>query len=232
MSFISSKEYNTRDLATQPIGKLLRQYAMPSIVAMTASSLYNIVDSIFVGRGCGALAFSGLAITFPLINILAAFGSLVGVGGSALISIRLGQKDYKTARLVLGNVILLNVILGAVVGVVGLIFIDPILRCFGASDDTLGYARSYMIVMLLANVFTHLYYGLNGVLRAAGHPKESMYATIVAIVLNIILDPIFIFVFHRGVQGAAIATVLAQFIAIVWQFTIFCRPKGRIAYSA
>ncbi len=228
MSFISSKEYNTRDLATQPIGKLLRQYAMPSIVAMTASSLYNIVDSIFVGRGCGALAFSGLAITFPLINILAAFGSLVGVGGSALISIRLGQKDYKTARLVLGNVILLNVILGAIVGGVGLIFIDPILRCFGASDDTLSYARSYMIVMLLANVFTHLYYGLNGVLRAAGHPKESMYATIVAIVLNIILDPIFIFVFHRGVQGAAIATVLAQFIAIVWQFTIFCRPKEEL----
>ena len=223
-----SKDYNTLELATEPTGKLLRKYAMPSIIAMTASSLYNIVDSIFVGRGCGALAFSGLAVTFPLCNILAAFGSLVGVGGSALVSIRLGQKDYKTARLVLGNVIMLNVILGAIVGAIGLIFLDPILRSFGATDETLGFARSYMIVTLVANVFTHLYYGLNGVLRAAGHPQESMYATIVAIVLNIILDPIFIFVFRRGVQGAAIATVIAQLIAIIWQFTIFCRPKEEL----
>lgn len=216
---------SSTELGTKPISTLLRQYAMPAIIAMTASSLYNMVDSVFVGRGCGAMAFSGLAVTFPLINILAAFGSLVGVGGSALISIRLGQKDYKTAGLVLGNVILLNLILGAIVGVIGLLFIDPILRCFGASDETLGYARSYMVVMLFANVFTHIYYGLNGVLRSAGHPKSAMYATIVAVVLNILLDPLFIFVFHRGVQGAAIATVLSQFVAIVWQFAVLCRPK-------
>lgn len=225
MSSLPKNETVAHELATEPIGKLLRQYAMPAIIAMTASSLYNLVDSIFVGRGCGALAFSGLTVTFPLINILAAFGSLVGVGGSALISIRLGQKDYKTAGLVLGNVVLLNLILGAVAGVVGLVFLDPILRCFGASEDTLGYARSYMQVILWTNVFTHIYYGLNGVLRSAGHPKAAMYATIVAVVLNILLDPLFIFAFHRGVQGAAIATVLSQFVAILWQVFVLCRPK-------
>ncbi|MCM1034223.1 MAG: MATE family efflux transporter [Paludibacter sp.] len=212
-------------LGTEPIGKLLRQYAMPAIIAMTASSLYNLVDSIFVGRGCGALAFSGLAVTFPLMNILAAFGSLVGVGGSTLISIKLGQKDYDSAQLVLGNVVLLNLVIGAVIGGLGLMFLEPILYFFGASEQTLPYAGSYMVIILVANFFTHLYYGLNGVLRSSGHPKLAMNATIVAVMVNVVLDPLFIFVLGMGVRGVAVATVISQFVAIVWQVSVLCNTN-------
>lgn len=219
------------ELGTLPISKLLRQYAMPAIIAMTASSLYNMVDSIYIGQGVGSLAFSGLTVTFPLMNILAAFGSLVGVGASALIAIKLGQKDYKTAQLVLGNVVLLNVILSSIVGVIGFIFLDPILYFFGASDQTIGYARSYMQVILGANFFTHIYFGLNGVLRSSGHPKQAMYATIVAVTTNIVLDPIFIFVFDLGVQGAAWATMISQLVAIVWQFSLLCNPKELLHFN-
>ncbi len=221
----------TLELGTAPIGKLLRKYAMPAIIAMTASSLYNIVDSIYIGQGCSALAFSGLTVTFPFMNVLAAFGSLVGVGASALIAIKLGQRDYQSASQVLGNVVILNIVLSGIVGALGFIFLDPILYFFGASPDTIPYARSYMQVILAANFFTHIYYGLNGVLRSAGHPKQSMAATIVAVSINIILDPIFIFVFDMGVRGAAVATVISQLIAIVWQFILLCNPKELLHFE-
>lgn len=219
------------ELGTQPISKLLRQYAMPAIIAMTASSLYNMVDSIYIGQGVGSMAFSGLTITFPLMNILAAFGSLVGVGASALIAIKLGQKDYDTAKLVLGNVVLLNIVLSGIVGIAGLIFLDPILYFFGASEQTIMHARSYMQVILVTNFFTHIYFGLNGVLRSSGHPKQAMYATIVAVVTNIVLDPIFIFALELGVQGAAWATVISQFVAIVWQFSLLCNKKELLHFD-
>ena len=219
------------ELGTQPISKLLRQYAMPAIIAMTASSLYNMVDSIYIGQGVGSMAFSGLTITFPLMNILAAFGSLVGVGASALIAIKLGQKDYDTAKLVLGNVVLLNIVLSGIVGIAGLIFLDPILYFFGASEQTIMHARSYMQVILVTNFFTHIYFGLNGVLRSSGHPKQAMYATIVAVVTNILLDPIFIFALELGVQGAAWATVISQFVAIVWQFSLLCNKKELLHFD-
>ncbi len=204
---------------------------MPAIIAMTASSLYNIVDSIYIGQGCSALAFSGLTVTFPFMNVLAAFGSLVGVGASALIAIKLGQRDYQSASQVLGNVVILNIVLSGIVGALGFIFLDPILYFFGASPDTIPYARSYMQVILAANFFTHIYYGLNGVLRSAGHPKQSMAATIVAVSINIILDPIFIFVFDMGVRGAAVATVISQLVAIVWQFILLCNPKELLHFE-
>ncbi len=218
-------------MGTAPIGRLLRKYAMPAIIAMTASSLYNIVDSIYIGQGCSALAFSGLTVTFPFMNVLAAFGSLVGVGASALIAIKLGQRDYQSASQVLGNVVILNIVLSGLVGALGFIFLDPILYFFGASPDTIPYARSYMQVILAANFFTHIYYGLNGVLRSVDHPKQSMMATIVAVSINIILDPIFIFVFDMGVRGAAIATVISQLVAIVWQFILLCNPKELLHFE-
>ena len=208
------------ELGTERIRKLLIQYAVPAIIAMTASSLYNMVDSIFIGHGVGALAISGLALTFPLMNLAAAFGSLVGVGAATLTSMRLGQRDYETAQRVLGNVVMLNVIIGIAFGVVALIFLDPILYFFGASEATIGYAREYMIIILLGNVVTHLYLGLNAILRAAGHPRKSMYATINTVIINAILDPIFIFWFDWGIRGAAIATVLAQIISLMWQFRL------------
>ncbi len=208
-------------LGTDNIGKLLMQYSIPAIIAMTASSLYNMIDSIFIGHGVGSMAISGLALTFPLMNLAAAFGSLVGAGAATLISVRLGQKDYDTAQRVLGNVLVLNLIIGLLFTVVFLMFLDPILYFFGASDQTIGYARDYMQVILLGNVVTHLYLGLNATLRAAGHPQKAMYATISTVVINLLLAPLFIFGFGWGIQGAAIATVLAQLIALIWQLKLF-----------
>ena len=208
------------ELGTERIRKLLMQYAVPAVVAMTASSLYNMVDSIFIGHGVGPLAISGLALTFPLMNLAAAFGSLVGVGAATLISMRLGQRDYATAQRVLGNVVMLNLLLGVGFGLVALLFLDPILYFFGASDATIGYAREYMTVILLGNVITHMYLGLNSVLRASGHPRKAMYATINTVVIHTVLDPIFIYGFGWGIRGAAIATVLAQIISLVWQFRL------------
>ncbi len=215
----------TTELGTAPIGKLLLQYALPAIIAMTASSLYNIVDTIYIGHGCGMLALSALTVAKPFMDICAAFGSLVGVGASTILAITLGRKDYESANKVLGNVLVLNFLLGALIMGIGLLWLDPILVAFGASDDTLAYAHDYMEIILFGNILTHVYYGLNNMLRSMGHPKFAMISTITAVTVNIVLDPIFIFLLDMGVQGAALATVLSQAVAVVWQFTIFCNPK-------
>ena len=165
-------------LGTENVGKLLLQYAIPAIIAMTASSIYNITDSIFIGHGVGSLALSGLAITFPLMNLGAAFGSLVGVGASTLLSVRLGQKDYETANHILGNVFVLNIIMGSIFSIITLLFLDPILIFFGASAETLPYAHDFMVIILCGNVFTHMFLGLNAMLRSAGNPRKAMMATI------------------------------------------------------
>ena len=219
------------ELGTKPVGKLLMQYAIPAIIAMTASSLYNMVDSIFIGQGVGPLAISGLAITFPLMNLSAAFGAAVGVGASTFISVKLGQKDYDTAKHILGNTMTLNLIMGLGVGLVCLLFLDPILRFFGASDQTIPYARDYMVIILLGNVITHMYFGLNAVLRAAGKPKHAMSATIFTVVLNTLLDPLFIYTFGLGIKGAAYATVLAQSLALIWQLYTCSRPKELLHFK-
>lgn len=208
-------------LGTESIGKLLMQYAVPAIIAMTASSLYSMVDSIFIGHGVGTMALSALALTFPLMNLGAAFGALVGVGAATLISVKLGQKDYDTAQRVLGNVFVLNILLGLAFTVIVFPFLNPILYFFGGSDETVEYARQFMEIILLGNVVTHLYLGLNAVLRASGHPKQAMYATIATVAINTILAPIFIFMFDWGIRGAAIATVSAQVIALLWQLKQF-----------
>lgn len=224
-----SRQFIPTELGTEKISKLLRQYAVPAIIAMTASSLYNMVDSIFIGQGVGALAISGLAITFPFMNIAAAFGTLVGIGASTLVSVKLGQKDYTSAKKVLGNVFILNIIIGVIFTIISLVFVDPILYFFGASENTIFYAREYMVIILLGNVITHLYFGLNNVLRSSGHPQKAMMLTITTVVVNTILDPIFIFVFGWGIQGAAIATVLAQLISLLWQIHIF-RNKNELLH--
>ena len=218
------------ELGTESIRSLLIKYALPGIIAMTASSLYNIVDSIFIGHGCGALALSGLTVAKPFMDICAAFGTLVGVGASTLVAIKLGEKDYNTAGRILGNVILLNTLLGALVMIIGLIWMDPILYAFGASEATIGYAREYMEIILAGNILTHIYFGLNSMLRSMGHPRTSMVATIVAVFINIVLDPILIFGMDMGVRGAALATVLSQAIAVIWQMTIFMNPKEIIHF--
>ena len=213
------------ELGTEKVGKLLKKYAMPAIIAMTASSLYNMVDSIFIGQGCGAMAISGLALTFPLMNLSAAFGTLVGVGGATLISVLLGQKNYDMAKKVLSNVFIMNVALGIVFAAVSLTFLNPILRFFGASEATLPYARAYMIPILIGNVATHLYFGLNAIVRVSGHPQKAMYATVLTVGLNTLLDPLFIFGFKMGIQGAAVATVLAQCVSFAWVMRILCDKR-------
>lgn len=220
----------TTELGTAPIHKLLFKYAMPAIIAMTASSLYNIVDSIYIGHGCGALALGALTVAKPFMDICAAFGSLVGVGASSLLAIYLGERDYEKANKVLGNVIVLNIILSTLVMIVGLIWLDPILMAFGASEETLGYAHDYIEIILFGNVLTHIYFGLNSMLRSAGHPRFSMVATIVAVTINIILDPIFIFGLGMGVRGAALATVLSQAVAVVWQLTKFLNKDELVRF--
>lgn len=223
--YIMDNKQATLELGTKPIGKLLTQYSLPAIVAMTAASLYNMVDSIFIGQGVGPMAISGLAITFPFMNLAAAFGAGVGVGASTCISVKLGQRDYKTAQLLLGNTVTLNIVIGLLFSVVALLFLDPILYFFGASEQTIPYARDYMVVVLAGNVFSHTYFGMNAVLRAAGKPRHAMGATIFTVIMNTILDPIFIYPLGMGIKGAAYATILSQLLALVWQMWLFSRPQ-------
>ena len=221
----------TLELGTKPVSRLLMQYALPAIVAMVASSLYNMVDSIFIGQGVGALAIAGLAITFPFMNLSAAFGAAIGVGSCTFISMKLGQRDYAIANKILGNCMMLNIVVGLCFGGICLLFLDPILRFFGASDNTLPYARDYMQIILCGNVFTHLYFGLNAVLRSASKPRHAMYATIFTVVVNTILDPIFIYGLDLGIRGAAFATVLSQFLALSWQWRLFSNKNELLHFD-
>ena len=194
------------ELGTERIPKLLKQYAVPAIIAMTASSLYNMVDAI-------------------------AFGTLVGVGASTMASMLLGQKNYDIARKVLGNVVVLNFIIGLLFTIVALVFLDPILYFFGASENTISYAREYMEIILAGNVITHIYFGLNSLLRSAGHPKKAMAATIMTVLLNAVLDPLFIFTFDMGIRGAAVATILAQIVALILVVVWFCDKRELIHFE-
>ena len=209
------------ELGTKPVGHLLWQYALPAIVAMSASSLYNIIDRAMIGQIVGPEAIAGLGITFPFMNLSAAFGAAVGVGSSACISVKLGQKDYQTAGHLLGNTITLNLIIGLSFMLICLLFLDPILLFFGASDVTLPYARSFMTIILLGNVITHMYFGLNAVLRAAGKPKHAMYSVLFTVAMNIVLVILFVWWFRWGIQGAALATVTSQTMAMCWQIKLF-----------
>lgn len=219
------------DLGTKDIGKLLKSYAVPAIIAMTASSLYNMVDSIFIGQGVGPMAISGLAVTFPLMNLSTAFGTLVGVGGATILSVLLGQKNYEAAGKVLGNIVSLNIIIGLLFMIAALIFIDPILYFFGASENTLPYAREYMRIILYGNVVSHVYFGLNGAMRSSGNPKKAMGLTIFTVVFNSILDPIMIFWFDMGIAGAAWATVIAQVAAMILVLMHFSNRKRVVHFE-
>ena len=215
------------ELGTKPIGSLIKQYAVPGIIAMTASSLYNMVDSIYIGHiaDVGSLSIAGLAVTFPLMNISTAFGTLVGVGAATMISVLLGQKNYGAAQKVLCNDITLNIITGVIFTIVSLLWMDPILRFFGASDATLPFAREYMIVIALGNAVTHLYFGLNSIVRSSGNPKLAMGLTLFTVISNAILDPIFIFVLGMGIKGAALATVLCQCMSLGYTLWYFLNPE-------
>ena len=227
------------ELGTEKIGTLLRRYAVPGIIAQTAASLYNMVDSIYIGHipEVGSYAISGLAVTFPLMNISIALGTLVGVGAMTLISILLGQKNYEAAGKVLSNTLTLNTIIGIVFTFVALFFLDPILYFFGASDKTLPFARDYMTIIILGNTFSHLMHGFNGIIRCSGHPRTAMGLTLFTVISNAILDPVFIFGLGMGIRGAALATVICQILALIYtlrflsdkrRFLHFGKPLFRI----
>lgn len=225
------KENNPHILGEAPIGKLLVEYSIPAIIGMTLTSLYNIIDSIFIGHGVGALAISGLAITFPLMNLLVAFCTLVGVGGATLSSIRLGQKDKKGAEDILGNVAILCVINAIFYGGLAFIFLEPILFFFGASEATLPYARDFMQVILLGSPISYVMIGLNNIMRATGYPQKAMLSSMLTVGCNIILAPIFIFVLNWGIRGAALATICSQFIGMLWVLYHFYSPKTYIRFQ-
>lgn len=207
---------STLSLGTDPIGKLLLKYSIPAIIAMASASLYNIIDSIFVGHGVGGAAIAGMAITMPIMNICAAFGAMVGVGAGARISIRLGEGNKAAAEKVLGNAIMLNIVIGASVMTAMLLFMDPILMLFSggqATQQTITYARDFMTIIMSGNIITHLYLGMNDMMRASGYPKKAMIAMLTSVFMNLILNPLFIFKFGWGIRGSAASTVISQCIA-------------------
>ena len=218
-------------LGTKSIGSLLLHYSLPAIIAMTASSLYNMMDSMFIGHGIGAMALAGLSATFPFMNLGAAFGAMVGAGAATVVSVKLGQQDYDSANHAMGNVILLNVGIGFLFMVVSLIFLDPILYFFGASANTIAYARDYMQVILAGNIITHLYLGLNSVLRSSGHPREAMNVTLLTVALNFVLNYLFVFVIHWGIRGVAIGTILAQTIGLAMVMRYFLKPNSVLRFK-
>lgn len=221
----------THLLRTEPIGRLLLHYSLPAIAAMVVYSLYNIIDSIFIGHGVGPLALSGLAITFPVMNLIFALVLLVGLGGAAICSIRLGQQDTEGASMVLGNVVLLGLINGIVFSFFFRSILDPLLTAFGASEVTLPYAREFMEIMLYGLPITCTMFGPNHLIRATGYPRKSMLSAIFTVGVNIILAPVFIFWLHWGIRGAALATVMAQFVGMIWVLSHFLNRNSMVHFQ-
>lgn len=232
---IESSSKGETDKATrlgfEPIGKLLINYSLPAIIGMTASSLYNIIDRVFIGNGVGPLAISGLALTLPIMALTAAFGAMIGAGASAMVSIRLGQQRKDDATNILGNTLILNFIIGLSITVLGLIFVEPILYAFGASDATLPYAKDFIQIILIASLFNHNFMGLNNVMRASGYPGKAMWSSILTVIVNICLAPLFIFVFDWGIRGAAFATAIAQFTGFCWVMFHFINKESFIHFQ-
>lgn len=210
-----SQTDSSNKLATENIGKLMWEYTLPAIMGTVVMSLYNIVDRIFIGQGVGALAISGLALTMPFSIVLMAFGMLIGAGSASRISITLGENNKDKAEKILGNAITLTFIMSGTAILLSMIFMDDILRLFGGTDNTLQYAREYMMIIIPGGIFTALYFGMNNILRASGHPKKAMQNIMLGAIINTVLDPIFIFVFDWGIQGAAWATVISYLIGTI-----------------
>ena len=222
---------NTQALETRPIGSLLWQYALPAIITQVVASVYNIVDRVFLGQYVGALAIAGLAITMPIMNIIHALGSLVGVGASSRMSIVLGRKDVRWAEKILGNSMLLTFFFGALFVTGGYLFMDRILELFGASDDTIGYARQYMVIVLPGMFFTTMTFNLTGLIRASGYPTKSMWIMAGGAILNIFLDALFIMVMGWGIAGAAAATSISMFTTAVVAVAHFVSPQSFIRFK-
>ena len=207
------------------------QYSLPAIIASLATSLYNIIDSVFIGRGVGAMAITGLAITFPLMNLVVAFCVLVAVGGATISSIFLGQKAPEKASQVVGNVTVFCLIHAVVIMSVGLLFLDPILYFFGATAETIGYALSFMRIILFGTPISYVFLGLNNLMRATGYPRKAMISALLSVAINIVVAPLLIFVAGWGISGAALATICGQTSAFIWVLHHFISRKSYIRFT-
>lgn len=220
----------SKKLGTESIGKLLWSYSIPSIISMVAVALYNIIDRIFIGQGVGPLAISGLALTLPLMTMITAIGTLVGVGAASRISIVLGKGDVEWARNILGNALILTFIMSAIFITLTMSFLDEILVIFGGSEQTIPYAREFLQWVIPGSLFSNLAFSLSGLMRASGYPVKSMSVIITGVVLNVILAALFIFVFDMGIRGAAIATVISMGISALFAISHFCLPHSYIRF--
>ena len=219
------------ELDKAPIGKLLFKYSLPSVVGMVVMSVYNIIDRMFIGQGVGPDAIAGLAITFPVMNVSAAFGVLIGGGAGACTSIVLGQGKRRTAEEILGNSLVMTLLFGTLYLALFAIFIDEVLILFGASATSLPYARDFMMYMLPGLLFNNLTFSFSNIMRATGYPKKAMWANFIGAGLNVILAPIFIFGLKWGIKGAAIATDISMFIAMIYVQMHFFSKRSEIHYS-
>ena len=216
------------ELETKKVSKLVWDYALPAIIGTMVNATYNIIDRVFIGQGVGALAISGLAVTFPVMNLTAALGMLVGAGASSRISINLGKKNHERAEKILGNSFLLTVVLNLVFMTLLMIFLEPILMAFGASEQTYPFAKEYLQIILPGNIFVTMTFSFNSMMRASGYPQKAMYTMLIGAFLNIILDPIFIFVFDMGIAGAAWATIISMFIGMIFVMNHFTSKSSTL----
>jgi putative MATE family efflux protein len=220
----------TLRLEKEKIGKLLIDFSLPAIIGMIVMASYNIVDRIFVGRGVGSLAISGVTITFPIIIIFIAFGMLVGVGATANVSLRLGERKIVDAEKILANAFTLSIAISIILMIIGYAFMDTFLIAFGASPDVLPYSRDYTTVLLSGTIFQSIAFTMNNIIRGEGNPKMAMKTMIIGGVFNIILNPIFIFGLHLGVKGSALATVIAQLVSAIWVMSYFFGNKSHVKF--
>lgn len=219
---------HTKQLGEARISKLLLKFSIPAITGMVVNALYNVVDRIFIGQGVGRMGIAGLTVAFPLMTVMMALSMLIGLGATALISIRLGEQRKEEAELIIGNAMICLIGIALTVTALGLIFLDPLLRMFGASLEVLPFARVYMRIILLGEVFMSIGFGMNHFIRAEGNPKIAMLTMLLGAITNTILDPIFIFVFGWGVKGAAWATIISQAVTAAWVLSYFLRKKSHL----
>lgn len=220
-------------LGTESIGRLLLKYSVPAIIGMMVNALYNVVDRVFIGNipGVGPLAITGLGVTMPIMSIIIAFGTLIGVGATTNVSLKLGQGDRNKAEQIVGNAISLSVLIGVLIAIFGTIFLNKMLMVFGASQSTIGYAKDYMGIILIGATFNIMSMMFSNLIRGDGNPKLSAAIMAAGCFMNIVLDAIFIFGFNMGIQGAALATIISQAVSTIWGLTYYLRGKSNVEFK-
>lgn len=228
---MSVNTQNPQLLETAPVPRLLWKFALPAVISTLTTSLYSLIDRVFIGQGAGAMAISGLALTFPIMNFLTAFGTLVGVGASTRISIVLGMGDRDWAERILGNALVLTVIIWVLLTVSCLYYLYPLLVIFGGSGNTIPYAADYLRIVIPGYIFSNLAYSFCNIIRASGNPTRSMVIMLIGAGVNLALDPLFIFGFGMGIKGAAWATVISMFVSSVFVMQFFLRKNAYIRFK-